>query len=155
MMRHQKTAPREPGELRDLSVQEQAFVEALGQGDDNSVAFQKAYGPQTCSVATLRVKACHKAAEPKIRAHLAALRAVGFSNARLTLEGRIEAELAFAQRAETSGNWGAAGGAFDRINKLLGLYCDRSEMVVKSADPDVTLRELAAMIGEDKIEVRH
>jgi hypothetical protein len=65
------------------------------------------------SPAALRVQACRKVAEPKIQAHLRALRSVGYANARLTLEGRIEAELGFAQRAEYAGNYGAAGGAHD------------------------------------------
>jgi hypothetical protein len=85
---------------------------------------------------------------------LRALRAVGFYNARLTLQHRIEAELAFAQRCEDAGNYGAAGGAFDRVNKMLGLYVERSEVTV-TTDPATTLKELAAMIGEGELEVRH
>jgi hypothetical protein len=155
-MQHRKTTPKAPAAVRDLNARELVFVEALGQGDDNCVAYSKAYGPHNCSAATLRVNACRKAAEPQIQEHLRALRAIGFANARLTLQYRIEAELAFAQRCEDAGNYGAAGGAFDRVNKMLGLYVERSEVVV-AVDPAVTLKELAAMIGEDggDIEVRH
>jgi hypothetical protein len=153
-MQHKRSAPRAPAELRELNARELVFVEALGQGDDNCVAYTKAYGPHNCSAATLRVNACRKAAEPQIQEHLRALRAVGFYNARLTLQHRIEAELAFAQRCEDAGNYGAAGGAFDRVNKMLGLYVERSEVTV-TTDPATTLKELAAMIGEGELEVRH
>jgi hypothetical protein len=156
-MRNKITAPMPvSSDLPLLNAREAVFVECLGQGDNNMVAYRKAYGEQTCSVASLTVKACQKAAEPKIQQHLAALRAVGFANARLSLQDRVEQELAFAQRCENSGNMGAAGGAYDRVNKLLGLYVERTVAVV-STDPAVTLKELADLIGEDSesIEVRH
>lgn len=130
-------------ELPQLSVDEQRLVEALGAGDNNIEAYSKAYGKSNYSPAALRVAACRKVAEPKIQAHLIALRSVGFTNARLTLQDRLESELAFAQRAESAGNFGAAGGAYDRLNKLMGLYIERLE--VSAADPLETLRQIASV----------
>jgi len=92
------------------------------------------------------VQACRKVAEPHIQAHLRALRSVGFTNARLTLEGRLESELAFAQRCEDAGNFGAAGGAHDRINKLMGLYVDRIDVTYH--DPAAILAELNSLSPE-------
>jgi hypothetical protein len=147
-MQHKKTSPKPAADndLPRLSVQEQALVEALGQGDDNCAAYRKAYGAEGYSPAALRVQACRKVAEPKIQAHLRALRSVGYANARLTLEQRLEAELAFAQRAEDAGNFGAAGGAHDRVNKLLGYYVDKLDVTVH--DPLETLREIAELSPE-------
>jgi hypothetical protein len=155
-MQNMKTPPRPASDLPELNAKEMIFVEALGQGDDNCQAYRRAYGAENYSPASLTVKACQKAAEPNIRAHLSALRAVGFASARLRLEDRIVSELAFAERAEMAGNYGAAGGAHDRVNKMLGHYVERSVAIV-STDPAVTLKELADMIGEDteSIEVRH
>jgi hypothetical protein len=147
-MQNKKTSPKPTADndLPPLSVQEQALVEALGQGDDNCAAYRKAYGAEGYSPAALRVQACRKVVEPKIQAHLRALRSVGYANARLTLESRLEAELAFAQRAEDAGNYGAAGGAHDRINKLMGLYVDKLDVTVH--DPLETLREIAELSSE-------
>lgn len=130
-------------ELPPLSVDEQRLVEALGQGDNNTEAYRKAYGASGYSPASLHVRACVKVAEPHIQAHLAALRAVGFDKAVISLQHRIEVELAFAQRAEKAGNFGAAGGAHDRVNKLMGLYIERLE--VSAADPLETLRQIASV----------
>ena len=143
-MQNQKTAPKQIdfAELPDLSVQEQRFVEALAEGCDNTEAYRRAYGAEGYSPPALRVKACRKAAQSHIQAHLDALRAVGLANCRLTLERRIEDEQAFAKRAELAGNFGAAGAAYDRINKLLGLYVEQFKDVSKD-DPLAALNEIA------------
>ena len=145
-MQNQKTEPVEIdiSDLPALSPQEQIFVEALGQGDDNCAAYRKAYNASGYSAPALRVRACRKAAEPQIQKHLDALRAVGFASARLTMEARLEEELAFAKRAELAGNFGAAGGAHDRINKLMGLYVERIEATTKH-DPLAALKEIATL----------
>lgn len=140
-MQNQKTKPQEQlEELDDLSPQEEALVESLGLGMDNCAAYRKAYGAEGYSAAALRVRACRKVAEPQIQAALRKLRAVGFANSQLTLDQRIEAEMAFAQRAEDAGNFGAAGGALDRVNKLLGLYTENVN--VKFNAPDNVLEEI-------------
>lgn len=123
-MQNQRTQQAPDTELDDLSVQEEALVEALGLGMDNCAAYRKAYGAEGYGDAALRVRACRKVAEPQIQAHLRKLRSVGFANSKLTIENRVADELAFAQRAEDAGNFGAAGGAHDRVNKLLGHYVE-------------------------------
>jgi hypothetical protein len=130
------------GELAPLSPEETRFVEALAVRSSNVDAYREAYGAEGYSAAALRVQACRKAGEPKIRAHLKLLRANGLANARLTLNDRIEEELAFAQRCEDSGNMGAAGQARDRVNKLLGLYVEKVADVTEH-DPARTLAEIA------------
>lgn len=146
MPRQKKTEPKQDSGdidvLADLSVQEQRLVEALAEGLNNVDAYRRAYGAEGYSAPALRVRACRKIAEPKIQAALRVLRSVGLANAKLTLDDRIEHELAFAQRAEDAGNFGAAGGAYDRINKLLGLYVDKYEDVTQH-DPLKTLDEIA------------
>lgn len=156
-MRNKQTAPMPvPYELPELSVREMAFVEAIGEGLNNIDAYRKAYGAEGYSKPALRVVACHKVAEPRIQAHLSALRAAGFQNARLTIENRIVEELAFAARCEQAGNYGAAGGTYDRINKLCGYYVEKAEIVLTTT-PEQTLKELADMIGEssENITVSH
>ena len=141
-MQNQKTEPKtELDELPALNAEEMTLVEALGQGDDNVQAYRRAYEAEGYRLPELRVRACRKVAEPKIQLHLRHLRAVGFANAKLTLESRLMDELAFAQRAEDAGNYGAAGGSHDRINKLMGLYVERLE--VMQADPLDALRQIA------------
>lgn len=142
-MQNQKTAPLDidADNLPPLSVQEQRLIEALGQGDSNTEAYRKAYGAEGYSQASLHVRACVKVAQSHIQAHLVRLRSVGLNRAVISLQQRMEAELAFAQRAEAAGNFGAAGGAYDRLNKLMGLYVERLE--VSAADPLETLRQIA------------
>lgn len=128
-------------ELAPLSPEEARFVEALAVRSSNVEAYRKAYGAEGYSPAALRVQACRKAAEAKIQAHLKILRAQGLASARLTLDDRIEEELAFAQRCEDAGNMGAAGQARDRVNKLLGLYVEKVQDVTEH-DPQRTLLEI-------------
>lgn len=152
MPRNKSTAPYKPkpgkpeSNLSILSAEEEKLVEAVALGADNSEAYKRAYGAEGYSAAALRVRACRKIAEPKIQEHLRALRSVGVANSKLTLERRMEDELSFAQRAEDAGNYGAAGGAYDRVNKLLGLYIERTMEI--AADPMSTLDELARLSPE-------
>jgi hypothetical protein len=76
---------------------------------------------------------------------LGAARKAEFGNVKLTLEQRLTDELAFAQRAEEAGNFGAAGGARDRINKLLGFYGDRPEQHASDSDPMNLLHEMSKL----------
>lgn len=146
-MQNQKTKPVEmPENLPILTEQEQKLIEALGQGLNNSAAYRAAYGAQGYSDAALRVRACRKVAEPDIQAHLRALQAVGFANSKLTLDERISDELAFARRAEDAGNYGAAGGAHDRVNKLLGLYVERMDVTLN--DPERILDEIRQILPD-------
>jgi hypothetical protein len=156
-MRNKLTGPAPmPDDLPLLSAREQVFVERLGQGDTNTDAYRAAYGAEGHGAPSLRVIACRKAAEPRIRQYLRTLMAAGFAKACQTREQRIEDEMAFAERCEAAGNYGAAGCARDRLNRLLGFYVEKSEIILKSS-PEQTLQELAELIGEDSanIEVRH
>lgn len=148
IMQNQKTESKQIdiSDLPPLSEPEQRLVEAIGAGCNNTEAYARAYGRGNYSAPALRVQACKKVAEPQIQAHLDALRAVGFANASLTLQARLEEELAFAKRAELAGNFGAAGGAYDRINKLMGLYVDKVEL--KAEDPTDALKEIAKISPE-------
>lgn len=148
-MQNQRTEPLPADELDVLSVEEEKLVEAVALGHDNPTAYQMAYGATGYSPGALKVRACRKIAEPKIQAHLRALRAVGLANSGLTIQRRIETELAFAERAEMAGNFGAAGGAHDRVNKLLGMYVEKIKDVTNDTDPVRTLRDIAAIAGED------
>lgn len=145
-MQNQKTnqVSIDVSELPDLNSEEQTFVEALGQGSNNIEAYKKAYGATGYSSAALKVRACRKAAESKIQSHLNALRSVGFATTALTIQNRLEEEQAFAKRCELAGNMGAAGGAYDRINKLMGFYVEKFADVSKD-DPMAALRELATL----------
>ncbi len=136
-----------PDDLPPLSVKEQALIEAIGEGLNNSEAYQRAYGAEGYSRSALHVRACEKVAEPKIQAHLQALRQVGFTKAVVSRQGRLEAELAFAARCEATGNYGAAGQTYDRINKLAGYYSD-GVVLVQPKDPMETLTELAKISPE-------
>jgi hypothetical protein len=147
-MQNQKTPPQKTEiSLGDLSPEEQAFAEELALSDNQSQAYRNAYGAEGYSPNALKVRACRKAAEPKIKNYVAALRGAGLANARLTLEQRIADERAFAQRAEDAGNFGAAGGAYDRLNKLLGLYVERH--MEMDSDPISALEQIAKEFGPD------
>lgn len=141
-MQNQKTEPVEYSE-RELSAAEDKFVELLATTDNQTEAYLVAYEAHGYSKPALRVAACRKASEPHIRAALCRLKANGLTNSGITLEQRIKDEQAFAQRAEDAGNYGAAGGAHDRLNKLLGLYVEKVQDVTKENDPVATLREIA------------
>lgn len=146
-MQHKKTKPSNADiSVMDLSPEEQAFAEELALNSNQSEAYRKAYGAEGYSPNALMVRACRKAAEPKIREYVAALRGAGIANARLSLEQRIQEERAFAQRAEDAGNYGAAGGAYDRLNKLLGLYVEKYTEV--AADPLSAFEQIAKIDPE-------
>jgi hypothetical protein len=145
MAQNQKTKPFDTDEsgLPVLSAEEEKLVELVSDGKlTQSDAYATAYDAHGYSPAALAVRACRKIAEPQIQAHLRSLRAVGLAKAGLSLEQRIKDEQAFAQRAEDAGNFGAAGGSHDRLNKLLGLYVERHADVT-AHDPVETLREIA------------
>lgn len=148
-MQNQKTAPTKTdiSEL-DLSPQEQVFAEQCAINGNQSEAYKKAYGAGGYAAPSLHVKACRKAAEPKIKAYIASLRSAGAARGRISIEQRIEEERAFAVRCEQAGNMGAAGGAHDRINKLLGLYVERHEQVTTD-DPMQALAAIAKEYGEE------
>ena len=141
MPRDKKTSPKELEELPILNKEESALIEAWAAGLDQTACYRAAYGAEGYSLPALYVAACRKFADPKINAHMRALRAVGLAKASLSLHERIEAEQAFAQRAEDDGNYGAAGQAHDRVNKLLGLYVEKFEDT--SQDPLKLLEEIA------------
>lgn len=144
-----KTEPREDeGDLPLLSAEEERLVEAWAAGHNQTTCYKMAYGADGYAAASLAVRACRKFAEPKIQQHLRALQASGLAKTKLSLEDRLSAELAFAQRAENAGNFGAAGGANDRVNKLLGLYVDKVQDVTDRTDAHRTLEEIAAHAPE-------
>ena len=127
-------------EDRELTTEECAFRDALFLGETQARAYEIAYGKKTWDAQVLRVRASQKAAEPHIKKSLAKLRAVSDYYTHITRESRIADELAFAQRCEDAGNFGAAGMARDRVNKLRGLYTEQLEVTVN--DEREQLREL-------------
>lgn len=151
MPQNQRTEPREDSDLPILSEQEERLVEAWARGDKQKDCYRYAYGAEGYSPEALAVRACRKFAEPRIQAHLRALQATGLAKIGLTREDRLAQELSFAQRAEDAGNFGAAGGANDRVNKLLGLYVEKyQEVQAEADDPHRTLDKLAKEQGVDK-----
>lgn len=143
MPQNQKTPPRTANPLdRPLNAEEEKMLEAWAMGEDQVSCYRAGYGAEGYSLPALKVRACRKFAEPHMQAHMRALRGSGLAKSRLTIEERVETELAFAQRAEDAGNFGAAGGAHDRVNKLLGHYVEKFEDVSRS-DPLAALQELA------------
>ena len=142
MPRDLKTEPQTDDVADTLSVEEEKLVELLSAGKGNAEAYRLAYGADGYSPNALAVRASRKIAEPKIQYHLRKLRSVGLANLSLSFEDRIRDEMAFAQRAENEGNFGAAGQARDRINKLAGLYVEKVQDVT-GVDPVQTLKDIA------------
>jgi hypothetical protein len=137
-------------DLPILSVEEEAFVQAIAIGKGHSEAYREAYGAHGYNANSLKVAASRKAASPKIQRHLRSLQSVGLTNISLTREDRIRDELAFAQRAEDAGNYGAAGQARDRVNQLLGLKVERFEDVTAvNTDPIEALRNIEREYGAE------
>jgi hypothetical protein len=156
MPQNLKTDAIDLDELPPLSAEEERLVELVANGTGNSEAYRLAYGANGYNANSLAVKASRKIAEPKIQAHLSALRSVGLAKIGLSYEDRIKDELAFAQRAESAGNFGAAGQARDRINKLAGLYVEKVQDITDH-DPQRTLRQIAEVQPElaDQLAVQH
>jgi len=141
-MQNQKTEPL-PDDLPLLSPEEEVYVQELFlKVLTQKEAYKKAYGAEGYGDASLSVRACQKAAEPKIQKHLRFLQSVKVNNTAINLHEWISEELAFAQRCENQGNMGAAGATRDRINKMLGRYTDKMEIV---NDADKALREIMAI----------
>lgn len=142
MPQNLKTDPAPAADdLPELSREEEQLVELVASGMGNSEAYRMAYGAQGYGANALAVQASRKIAQAHIQAHLRALRAVGHAKLGLSYEDRIKDELAFAQRAEDAGNFGAAGQARDRINKLAGLYVEKVQDVTDH-DPHRTLKQI-------------
>jgi hypothetical protein len=151
MPQHQKTKPIDLSDLGlpALNEQEEKLVELAISGLDQAECYLRAYDATGYSHNSLKVRACKKFAEPKIRAHIRALRAAGATNGVVTVEARIKEEFAFAQRAEDAGNFGAAGGAYDRINKLAGMYVEKIQDVTVQNDTMTTIKQIADEFGPD------
>lgn len=145
MPRHKKTKPADaPAELPVLTPQEERLVELVIDGVGNSEAYRIAYDANGYNANSLAVRACRKIASPTIQAHLRAIQAVGTAKLTLTREQRIRDRIAFAARAEHAGNFGAANGAHDAVDKMLGHMVERFEDVTqREADPVDTLRAIA------------
>lgn len=145
MPQNLKTKPAtDLDDLPLLSVEEERLIELLTEGKvPDYEAYRTAYDATGYNPAALRVAASRKIASPKIQAHLRALQAVGLHNIALTRDARIKARLAFAQRAENAGNFGAANGAHDAVDKMLGHMVERYEDVSKTSDPADMLRAIA------------
>lgn len=147
MPQNLKTKPTaDVDDLPMLSAEEQRLVELLAEGKvSNSEAYRIAYEADGYNANSLKVVACRKIASPKIQAHVRALQGAGLANVVLTRDARIKARLAFAQRAESAGNFGAAQGAHDSVDKMLGHMIERHEHTIeRTADPADLLREIAA-----------
>ena len=138
-MQNKRSLPRDI-EIPELSPAELAMVEYYGQGTTQAEAYRKAYSANGYSKASLEVRACQKFSEPKIQQYLATLRLASFHRNLISREQRIAEELAFAQRCEDAGNFGAAASTYDRVNKLQGLYVDKVE--ITQADPLDTLEQI-------------
>lgn len=144
-MRHKVT----PGEgidvsdLPELTPQQMKFVEGIVAGLSASDAYRAAYDTANYQASSIWVNAAKLKAHEKVRLWLDAVQAAGFVRVATKREDRIQAEAAFAARAEGAGNWGAAGGAHDRINKLAGLYVERVEITDTTVSPADRLRQYA------------
>lgn len=145
MPQNLKTKPAaDLDDLPILSAEEQRLVELLAEGKvSNSEAYRIAYSADGYNAAALAVAACRKISSAKIQAHVRALQAVGLAKVALSRDDRIKARLAFAQRAENAGNFGAANGALDAVDKMLGHMVERFEDVTKNSDPADMLRQIA------------
>lgn len=143
MPQNLKTAPEsDDDELPLLSAEEEALVEAIAAGHGNAEAYRIAYRADGYSPNALAVAASRKINSPKIQRHLRALQATGLAKTSLTRDARIKDRLAFAARAERAGNFGAANGAHDAVDKMLGHMIDRVADVTAS-DPMQTLKDIA------------
>lgn len=142
-MQNKKTVPVElVDKLPELSEQEMKFVEGLCAGKSQAEAYREAYGAEGYSDASLRVRACQKAATKKIRAHMRAYQAIGISHNLAARDNWIEMVLASAQRAENDGNHGAAMTGRVAVGKALGHMVDKVEDVTHGSALS-TLREIA------------
>lgn len=146
-MQNQKTESYQiPDNLPILTPEEETYRDELYLGTNQVEAYRKAYGAEGYSLPALQVRACRKAADPKIQAHLRAMQSVAVAKSALSSLECVADEMAFAQRAENAGNYGAAGAARDRRNKLLGHYTEKLDVTVTDIADE--LKELAKISPE-------
>lgn len=131
----------EANDDKDLTAQELVFVGAVVGGSPYTEAYRQAYGAENYSDNALRVQASRKASQAHIQKAISEVQAVTSANIALTLERRIAEEYAFHHECRRTGNMGAAGGAFDRINKLAQMYVEQHADV--TPDPLQTLQAIA------------
>lgn len=144
-MRHAVSpgADTDVSELPELTPQQMKFVDGIVAGLSASDAYRAAYDCSNSVANTVWREASLLKRHPKVSKWLQAAQEAGFVRLSVKREDRLAAEAAFAARAENAGNWGAAGGAHDRINKLAGLYVEKLEITDGESNAADRLRKLA------------
>lgn len=136
-------------DLPELTAQEMEFVLGMEEGLDQTSAYKKAYGAEGYSRASLTVRACKKAAEPRIKAWRQAFAAEGFNRGLIAREDHVKRLRSLAARAEQAGNFGAAVNAEVNAGKAEGHYIEKREDVSRPvADRMEQLRSRNPKVAE-------
>lgn len=149
MTQNKKTEPFDLEEMRaslpDLTIQEQAMVDAWLDGKDQSASYKVGYGAEGYAPNSLKVRASKKFAETRIRAWMQYYRAQGVANSLITSEEHLQRLAELSQKAESTGNYGAAVNAEVNRGKVGGLYVERREDLTKG---NATLEQFVDAVRE-------
>lgn len=129
-------------ELPELSVQQQAFVQALLTGKTASDAYRAAFDTSDWLQSSIWCEASKLSNNPKVLQWLSAARKAQLGTAHITLEQHIRRLDRLAAIAVETGNIGAAVQAESIIGKVAGHHIERVQEV--PADPADVLKTIAA-----------
>lgn len=137
-------------ELPDLTPQQMKFVEGIASGKTASDALRAAYDTSNYSQNAIWVDASRLKANPKVRLWLDALQAAGMSRISCSREEHLAELERLRNKAERTGNMGAAVQAEQLRGKVAGHYVDRiQEVPAEAGNPHDTLDQIAAEQGHD------
>jgi len=140
MAQQKKTEAVEHEELPELSVKQHRYVLARLEGLNHSDSVRAATDTSNWSPEAIWAEGWKLENHPLVRLWLNRLRAALASDGKYTLEAHCEQLQGLAERAETSGNYGAAVNATVSMGKAVGLYIER----IKDETPRESAEDIMA-----------
>jgi hypothetical protein len=118
-----------PQELPDLTDKQLAYVTKRLEGLGITDAYRASYDASGMTNEATWVEASRTEVHPKISLWLRTARQATLAKRTITLEGHVDRLTQLSERAEASGNYGAAVQAEVHVGKATGLYIERHQDV--------------------------
>ena len=130
-------------DLPELTPQQMKFVEGIASGKTASDAFRAAYDTSNYSANALWVDASRAKNHPKVRLWLDAIQAAGFTKVSCTRDEHLSELERLRNKAERTGNIGAAVQAEQLRGKVAGHYVEKVEHSMGDNSAAERLRKIA------------
>lgn len=155
MPRYEGKTGKEPGDLPELTDEEQIFIEAVLAGKNQSEAYRLAYpGKDNWTDASIRVAASRYAKRNNVVLTIRAARESVQDTANVTLERHLAELASIRDLALAANNFGAAVQAESNRAKAGGLITDNVRLTaVEKATDEELVDTIATQMGMTRDEV--